>query len=550
MKRIALLGALAPIFIFFVSGIAAAADEMVYRARPGDTLIGIGDRLLARPADWPKLVRPNRVSDPNRIQPGREIRIPLELLRSSSAFAMVVHATGDVRRGAGKLEKGAELPEGSSLATGKDGYATLRLADGSLLNLQSGSEMKLERMRTYPGTEFVRSEVRLDAGRVEANARARAPGASRFEVRTRLATAAVRGTDFRVNAGIDGKTTAAEVLTGTVALGGGAQADANAVMLAAGFGSVVDENRVPRPAAQLLSAPDLSGLATLQERVVVRLRFAETAGASAYRIQVADDAEFRSVLREEVLRAPDVRITGLADGEYHFRARALAPSGLEGRDASSAFRIKARPEPPFASSPAPRGKVRADEVVLEWTANPDAASYRLQIAADEAFRNPVRDEPAVRDTRYRLSGVKFGSYFWRIASTKGTNDNGPWGDVQSFSFLPPPANPEPPSETADSFVFRWPGEPGQRFLLQIAPDETFARPTRSIETSEPAATIARPQPGIYFLRVRATDPDGFVGPFTRAQRFEVKRIDPPQPMLRDGAGSAVTTSDGRPLLLQ
>lgn len=550
MKRIALLVAFVPMTMFFSSG-PAAADELVYRARPGDTLIGIGEKLLARPADWSKLVRLNRVIDPNRIQPGREIRIPLDLLRSSAASATIVHASGDVRGGGAKLDQGAELPEGSALTTGKDGYATLRLADGSLLNLQRESDLKLERMRTYPGTDFVRSEVRLDAGRVEANARARAPGASRFEVRTRLATAAVRGTDFRVNAGIDGKTTAAEVLTGSVALGGGAQADANAVMLAAGFGSVVDESRVPRPAAPLLPAPDLTGLATLQERVLVRLRFAESARASAYRIQVATDAGFRSVVREEVLRTPDARISGLADGEYHIRARAVDSSGLEGRDAIAAFRLKARPEPPFASSPAPRGKVRANEVALEWTANPDASGYRVQIAEDDSFRNPVRNESGVRDTRYVLSGVKFGSYFWRIASIKGANDNGPWGDAQAFSFLPPPANPEPPSETADSFVFRWPGEPGQRFLLQIAPDETFSRITTSLETSEPAASIARPQPGTYFLRVRATDPDGFVGPFTRAQRFEVRRIEPPPPpMLRDGAGGAVTTSDGRPLLLQ
>ena len=547
-----LLRALVPLAVLFFTSASVLADEMVYVARPGDTLIGIGERMLARPADWPKLVGPNRVRDPNRIQPGREIRIPLEMLRSIAASAEVVQTTGDVRLAASKPEKGAQLSEGAALSTGKDGYATLRLADGSLLHVQRETQVKLDRMRTYPGTDFVRSDVRLDAGRVEANARARAPGASRFEVRTRLATAAVRGTDFRVSAGADGKTTGAEVLAGTVALGGGEQTDKNAVVLAAGFGSVVDESGVPRPAAPLLAAPDLSGVATLQERVVVRLRFAESPRATGYRIQVAGDGEFRSVLREEVLRAPDVRISGLADGEYHFRARAVDALGLEGRDASTLFRLKARPEPPFASSPAPRGKVRANEVVLEWTANPDAASYRLQIAEDEAFRNPLRSESAVRDTRYTLSGVKFGNYFWRIASIKGASDNGPWGDAQSFSFLSPPANPEPPSETADNFVFRWPGEPGQRFLLQIAPDETFAGITTSLETSEAAASIARPQPGTYFLRVRATDPDGFVGPFTRAQRFEVRRIDPPPPppMLRDGGGSAVTTSDGQPLLLK
>ena len=535
------------------SGVSCAQEaEMVYRARAGDTLIGVGERLLERPDDWRKLVRPNRVANPDRIQPGREIRIPLALLRSTAAEASVVQSVGDVRRGTARLDKGAVLSEGTAISTGKDGYATLRLADGSLLTVQRESEVKLESLRTYPGTQFVQSALRLESGRVEANARALAPGASRFEVRTRLATAAVRGTDFRVSAGGAGKNVTAEVLSGVVAVGDGTPANqAGAIqaglLLAAGFGSVVDESRVPRPAAALLPAPDLTGVAALQERVVVRVRFPQLAGATGYRLQIAGDADFRTVLREDQLRAPDVRFSDLADGEYFLRARAADASGLEGRDASVSFRLKARPEPPFASFPAPRGKVRANEVAIEWTSNPDAASYRLQIAEDESFKRVVRSEAALRESRYTLSGVKFGNYFWRLASTKGANDHGPWGDPQAFSFLPPPANPEPPTESENSFTFRWPSEPGQRFLLQIASDEKFQQMLTSMETAEPMAQIARPRPGSYFLRVRATDADGFVGPFTRPQRFEVKPPPPPPPGVVDSSGRGVFSSDGRPL---
>jgi hypothetical protein len=42
---------------------------------------------------------------------------------------------------------------------------------------------------------------------------------------------------------------------------------------------------------------------------------------------------------------------------------------------------------------------------------------------------------------------------------------------------------------------------------------------------QPSTSIARPEGGSYFMRVRATDADGFVGPFTRPQRIEV----PPKP---------------------
>ena len=43
--------------------------------------------------------------------------------------------------------------------------------------------------------------------------------------------------------------------------------------------------------------------------------------------------------------------------------------------------------------------------------------------------------------------------------------------------------------------------------------------------SQPTTTVARPDGGGYFMRVRATDDDGFVGPFTRPQRIEI----PPRP---------------------
>ena len=40
---------------------------------------------------------------------------------------------------------------------------------------------------------------------------------------------------------------------------------------------------------------------------------------------------------------------------------------------------------------------------------------------------------------------------------------------------------------------------------------------------KPEISIDKPgEAGIYFMRYRATDPDGFVAPFSSAQSFEVK----------------------------
>ena len=46
-------------------------DHLVYVARKGDTLIGLGKRLLADPQRWHEIQRLNRIEEPRRIPPAR-----------------------------------------------------------------------------------------------------------------------------------------------------------------------------------------------------------------------------------------------------------------------------------------------------------------------------------------------------------------------------------------------------------------------------------------------------------------------------------------------
>ena len=59
-------------------GSAPGVAEFVYRARPGDTLIGLSARLLLEPRRWPELQRRNAIADPRRIPLGSRIRIPYD----------------------------------------------------------------------------------------------------------------------------------------------------------------------------------------------------------------------------------------------------------------------------------------------------------------------------------------------------------------------------------------------------------------------------------------------------------------------------------------
>ncbi len=348
------------------------------------------------------------------------------------------------------------------------------------------------------------------------------PGA-RFEVHTEQAIGAIRGTEFRV--GADGSATRNEVLKGAVEVYG--RNRTQSVMVERGFGTVVDATQKPLPPARLLGAPDLSSIAALQERVLVRLRFAALPGAAAYRVTLSRNADFSSIVRQDVIAGAEARYSDLPDAQYHVRVRGIDANKLEGLESTASFRLKARPEPPFTSAPALRGKVRGLTAEFRWSNAAEAASYRIQIARDAAFADLLLDRPVRADRFTPEDGLKPAVYHWRVASVRADGDQGPWGDAQQFTMLPPPPAPEPPAVSDGKVSFSWSSEPGQTFLFQLARDAAFSDMVQSMELKAPTAEIAGSAPGRYFMRYRATDPDGFVGPFSSAQGFEVP--PPPEP---------------------
>ncbi|MCU0949693.1 MAG: FecR domain-containing protein [Burkholderiaceae bacterium] len=527
--------------------VAPLADaELIYRAQRGDTLIGIGARLLARPGDWREVARLNRLPDPDRILPAQPIRIPLRLLRGEPVPATVLDAVGEVRlrsvgaatSAASAVTPGAALPEGARVITGDDGYVTLRLVDGSTLRVQAASEVELAQSRQLGPQAQGGHRSRLDLlrGRMEVLVDKMTGGTPRFEVRTPQAVVGVRGTEFRV-AAADGLTRS-EVLTGRVAVGSGASADAQAVD--AGFGTRSDGRRV-EPPAPLLPAPAVDALPTRVERVLVQMPLTPVSGAVAYRVQIAPDAAFRRVAAEGRFDRPELRFDTLDDGDYLLRVRAIDAAGLEGRDAVHAFRLKARPQPPAVLAPAPQARLPAPRVTLAWAAHPQARHYRLQLARADDFAAPERSFDALTDTTIAVD-LAPGLWHWRVATVRAVtregrviDDAGPWGDAQRFELRALPLPPAPPQIDSRTVRIAWGGAPGQQFDFELAADAGFAQPLLARRVDAPQIGFDRPPPGRYFIRYRAIDADGYVGPFIDAQVLTL--LD----CVRDGSGGCIAS---------
>ena len=403
---------------------AATADEVyLYKVTKGDTLIGLSAKLLKTPADWPEVARHNKLRNPNRIMPGMELRVPLALLNSALVPVTVTHVQGDVKATAGAnaapsvLALGATLAEGATVVTGKDGYATLKLQDGSTVRVQSSTEVQVERQRTYPEVGILESLMKVISGRVTSLVEKFKPEEkkqTRHGVNTPLANLAVRGTEFRVTMDPQSNNTRGEVLAGAVAVAADGAAS-GAKRLDAGFGGVVDSNKSVSDPIALLAAPDVTKLAKLQERPLLRFPLPAVSGANGYRGQVARDEAFNLVIAEIVSASPELRVADIADGGYFFRVRAVDARGLEGRDATHAFTLKARPEPPLVSVPPPKGKVRAAEVEFKWAENIEAATYHLQVAKDAAFKSITFEDKTIKGQQ-AVAKLAVGDYFWRAAA--------------------------------------------------------------------------------------------------------------------------------------
>lgn len=130
--------------------------------------------------------------------------------------AVYVMGQARLQRGttSGELHVGTVLQQGDRIQVAEDGFVELQSPDGSLLQLDAGTEIELERL--LRDTAVARTQLYMHQGETSARVSRQRSG-DRFTVRTRSAAAGVRGTAFTVTAYPDGRSRVA-VGSGRVAV--------------------------------------------------------------------------------------------------------------------------------------------------------------------------------------------------------------------------------------------------------------------------------------------------------------------------------------------
>ncbi len=420
------------VFCMLSCGYTAYAEESAaeaawhYTVKPNDSFELIYRKYLASRAGIVKLSSHNQHPLSKKLQPGQVLVIPVALLKKTPVNVQVLVASGDVVASTKQLQTsraikvGDTLTQGDKLKTGKYSVAKLRFADGSVVDVQQNSSIEIHASYQYAGKETFVSLLKLNNGRTEIEANPNHTVGNSMQIETPSAIAAVRGTQFRV--ATDADVALQETIEGQVAFAGAGQE----ILLAKGFGSVVEKNQAPLPPIVLPDAPDVTAFSQQFEQNHAKFALVPQTEVVAFVSQLARDAAFTQIVHEQVTPAGPsaaLLIPDLADGQYYLRLRAQESHGLQGQSAVHAFTVKVRPLAALELlAPVEATKIADTPLTFEWTPNPNNAIYSLQIARDADFNHKVY-EAMTTLTRVTLTPsfanamLTEGEYYWRVTST-------------------------------------------------------------------------------------------------------------------------------------
>lgn len=269
-------------------------------------------------------------------------------------------------------------------------------------------------------------------------------------------------------------------------------------------------------------------------------------GAQSYRVQISG--------LDTTLTATQLVVGPLKDDtKFTWSVNVTTLVGGTSPSASSAFTTtQVIPDAPTLTSPANNATDIALYAKVGWGTNSRARGWRLQVADNSAFTNPVIDDSSFgfSDHNRALTGVTSSTlYYWRV-NARNTAGTSAWSAVRSFTTVPPVPATAPvllyPATGATGIVratqATWDSIPGATsYRFEVSASSGFS----SNLTSDSAATLARAvglvvANTLYYWRVRAINPGG-TGPYSAVRTFTTGAVitAPVAPLLVSPTSKAV-----------
>ncbi len=403
-----------------------------YQVRKGDTLISLAARFFNSAQDYRVVQTRNKIANPNVIPVGKVIQIPRNILKFEAGGAKLVSVRGDVaiRSGNGAASQariGQILSEGTRLSTSASSFVTLQLDDGSRVSLPSNSDLTIRRLRKYALGGSMDYDFDVGKGGARSTVTPLKQKDDRYRVRTPKAVSAVRGTDFQTRYDDAANRDFAEVVDGALAVGLGSTDTA----LPAGKGMAVASDG-QATIETLLPPPSFVQPGKVQADYDLFFKATPGAAEKGYRLTIAADAGFVDQIEDVRTDKPDAKISGIADGSYFLRVRAISAQGIEGLPATFAFKRR-------LNGVSASGGKGDDGYGFKWIGEGQGERrYHFQLFKENKTGTAMIDEAGLDTDKISISDLAPGDYFWRVGAVQFVDGEATtnWSDFEKLTVAP------------------------------------------------------------------------------------------------------------------
>ena len=416
-----------------VQSVVWASDDVYweYTIQKGDNLWSFSERHLISPAYAMKLKSFNKIPDAYHIKPNMKIKVPLEWGKKVDGQAAVFAVTGKVNIELKNKQHvaatvGLALPSGSRISTGKDSQATLKFTDGSRLILNSGTTIVLGSQIYYPTTGASANTINLERGSVNGNIERPPLMKNRYEVKTKTAITAVRGTELDV--GVDDvDDTRASVFSGHVDVIVGD----NVVELKQGFGSRVGKESKHQTEPLLPPSMFEHGAQVFTDNLPI-VSWKVQPKAKKYRVELYPEAERSNLIWVRETTTSNMLIPAPRNGKYAVRVYAIPDSGLLGLPARTTFEYKAHPLPPVVLAPAAVDVYLGKTIPLKIGRSAEFKAYKLQLAQDKQFQKNAQVIDIEPQEKMSFQVPETGVWYWRVAAVSKNGQTGSYSATNTL----------------------------------------------------------------------------------------------------------------------
>jgi len=295
------------------------------------------------------------------------------------------------------------------------------------------------------------------------------------------------------------------------------------------------------PSVPSLSSPENGAV---DEYIILTLDWNDAEGAESYRLQVASDSLFESLVADDSLLNETSKEIGPLTlfTKYYWRVNATNLGGTT--EYSDVWNFTtlfvALPSSPMLVAPE-NGATNVSRIVsFAWQSSEGADSYQLQVSTDSLFETTVINNSTITDTTFQsepLNGLTM--YYWRvraknIAGTSNYSDE--WNFTTLIAAPPIPVLSSPQNNNNNVSLtptLRWRiTERAVTYRVQLSTDSLFG--STLVDDSTLVDTLKQVGPLTnstrYFWRVNAKN-DGGTSAYSTVRRFTTIPPPPAPPTL-------------------